>query len=155
MVSIKELKDLGFKKFTLSPELDKQTIKELSNNSSLDSELIVYGNTPLFNTKYCLLGKSNKCYPTCKQLCNLNTKYYITDRLNMKFLVVPDNIQTITTVYNSKTTSISSKDFNVTSVRVDILHENIDEINNILLAVKNKDKLEGQNYTNGNLNKII
>ena len=31
----------------------------------------------------------------------------------MKFRILPDNIQSVTTIFNSKTTSISPKDFNV------------------------------------------
>ena len=47
----------------------------------------------------------------------------------MKFRILPDNIQSVTTIFNSKTTSISPKDFNVDFARIDILDESIDEIN--------------------------
>ena len=36
-----------------------------------------------------------------------------------------------------------------------MMDENIDEINHILNTVYNRDKLEGQNYTNGNLNREV
>jgi hypothetical protein len=64
-------------------------------------------------------------------------------------------LQTITTIYNSKTTSISYDEFNVNSVRIDILDESIEEINNIINTVKSSNRLEGKNYTNGNLNRIV
>ena len=153
--TISELKELGAIRYTISPELDKTTINSLSNCNTLDNELIVYGKTPVLNMNYCLLGETDKCYPTCNQKCNSKNSYLLKDRLNMTFQISPDNIQTVTTIYNSKITSISPSDFNINFARVDILEENIDEINNIVSKVRNGERLEGNNYTNGNLNREI
>lgn len=153
--TVLELKKLGVSKFTISPESDKSTISNLCNYNYLQKELIVYGKTPLLNMSYCLLGSSNKCYPECKQLCRSNNTYYLKDRLNMKFRILPDNIQTVTTVFNCKTTSISSKDFNINFARIDILDEDIQQINDIILKVKSGNRFEGKDYTNGNLNREI
>ena len=153
--TISELKELGAIRYTISPELDKITINSLSNCVTLDNELIVYGKTPVLNMNYCLLGETDKCYPTCKQKCNSKNSYLLKDRLNMTFQISPDNIQTVTTIYNSKITSISPSDFNINFARIDILDENIDEINNIVSKVRNGERLEGKNYTNGNLNREI
>lgn len=73
----------------------------------------------------------------------------------MKFRILPDNIQSVTTIFNSKTTSISPKDFNVDFARIDILDESIDEINSIINVIKPGNRLEGIEYTNGNLNREI
>ena len=73
----------------------------------------------------------------------------------MKFRILPDNIQTVTTIYNSKITSIPGKIFNVDSVRIDILHESIPEINAITTVVRDGKRIEGKDYTSGNLNKEI
>ncbi len=81
--------------------------------------------------------------------------YFLKDRLNMDFEVSPDNIQTVTTIYNSKITSISGNSFNINSSRVDILHETIPEINAITQVVKEGKRIEERNYTSGNLNKNI
>ena len=153
--TISELKELGAIRYTISPELDKTTINSLSNCNTLDNELIVYGKTPVLNMNYCLLGETDKCYPTCNQKCNSKNSYLLKDRLNMTFQISPDNIQTVTTIYNSKITSISPSDFNINFARIDILDENIDEINNIASKVRNGERLEGKNYTNGNLNREI
>lgn len=153
--TVLELKKLGVSKFTISPESDKSTILDLCNYNYLQKELIVYGKTPLLNISYCLLGSSNKCYPECKQLCRSNNTYYLKDRLNMKFRILPDNIQTVTTIFNCKTTSISSKDFNINFARIDILDEDIQQINDIILKVKSGNRFEGKDYTNGNLNREI
>lgn len=151
--TVLELKNLGISKFTISPELDRPTILNLCNYNYLQKELIVYGKTPLINMSYCLLGKTNKCYPECKQLCRNKNTYYLKDRLNMKFRILPDNIQTVTTIFNSKTTSISPKDFAINFARIDILDETVDEINEIISVVKSGNRFEGKEFTNGNLNR--
>mgnify|MGYP000190964590 FL=1 len=156
--SVKELKELGFNRFTISPELNKETILDLtsSNTEVLASELIVYGKTPLMNMNYCLLGKANKCYPNCDAKCNSCNKYYLKDRLGLNFEIIPDNIQTVTTIYNSKTTSIESTDFVSTNVfRIDVIDESIDDINNIVSIVKSGNRFEGKEFTNGNLNREV
>ncbi|MBQ2937927.1 MAG: U32 family peptidase [Clostridia bacterium] len=151
--SINELKNLNIDRFTISPESNKETITNLCTNSSIKTELIVYGNTPLMNMSYCLLGQSNKCYPTCTSKCHSDNSYYLKDRLNMNFRILFDNIQTVSTIYNSKITSISSEDFNINCARIDILDETIDEINYIVSQVLDGKRLEGKIYTNGNLNR--
>ena len=153
--TVLEFKKLGVSRYTISPELDRSTILNLCDYNYIQKELIVYGKIPLLNMNYCLLGKSDGCYPDCKQLCKSENTYYLKDRLNMNFRVLPDNVQTVTTVYNSKTTSISPKEFSIDFTRIDILDETIDEINNIISIVKSGDRLEGKEYTNGNLNREV
>lgn len=159
LYSVNELKNLGINRFTVSPESTKEIIDNLCNSSLccnyLPSELIVYGKTPLMNMNYCVLGKTNKCYPTCSSKCMSGNSYYLKDRLNMKFRILFDNIQTVSTIYNCKTTSISSDEFDIACSRIDILDESIDEINNIVNVVKSDSRLEGKEFTNGNLNREI
>ena len=159
LYSVNELKNLSINRFTVSPESTKEIIDNLCNSSLccnyLLSELIVYGKTPLMNMNYCVLGKTNKCYPTCSSKCMSGNSYYLKDRLNMKFRILFDNIQTVSTIYNCKTTSISSDGFDIACSRIDILDESIDEINNIVNVVKSGSRLEGKEFTNGNLNREI
>lgn len=154
--SIQEWKELGINKLTISPELDKFTIENILKNSDISQELIVYGRTPLMSMNYCLLGKTNKCYPTCGAHCKDATKYYIKDRLGFLFPVLLDNIQTVSTLYNSKITSICASDFkNASSYRIDILDETINTINSVVETILSGKRLEGKDYTNGNLNREI
>ena len=104
---------------------------------------------------YCILGNTDNCYPECKQNCKTSNTYFLKDRLNMDFRVLPDNIQTVTTIFNSKTTSICPKDFSINYARIDILDETIDEINQIISTVKVGKRFEGKEFTNGNLNRDI
>ena len=146
-------KHLNVSTVCISPELDKDTISNLSVVKH--KEVICYGNLPLMNSNYCPLGKSNKCYKDCDRKCMNNNSYFLKDRLGFLFKVVPDNIDTVSTIYNSKITSISLDGLNCDYARIDILDESIDEINLIVSKVLNKERLEGNEYTNGNLNKIV
>lgn len=141
-----EYKNLNFNRLTPSPELNKQDLLELSNFTNF--EYIVYGNLPLMTMNYCLIGKSNNCNPNCNKSC-IHDKYYLKDRLGYIFETAQDNIETITTLYNSKTTFINSSNLNCNNFRIDILHEDIDEINSIISAVQSGNRLEGLHYTNG------
>ena len=68
-----------------------------------------------------------------------------------EFRILPDNIQTVTTIFNSKTTCITHIDTSINSVRIDLL----DEINTIAKAAMNSTKLDGKQYTYGNLNRDV
>lgn len=150
-----ELKNIGINKLTISPELNLDTIQSILKNKTICEELIVYGRTPLMSMNYCLLGKTNKCYPTCGMHCKNDKEYYLKDRLGLTFRIIPDNIQTVSTIYNSKITSIDTSLFDVSSYRIDILDENIETINSIVNTVLQGKRLEGKDYTNGNLNREI
>lgn len=149
------LQNLGVHKITISPELNSSTINSICEHKVANNELIVYGKTPLMTSNYCLLGGTNRCYPTCGSKCKEDVKYYLKDRLGFSFRIIPDSIQTVTTIYNSKITSINGSDFNVNSYRIDIIDESIDEINDIVNVVLEGNRLEGKDYTNGNLNREI
>ena len=152
------INELSCNTVILSPELNKFDLQNTSidrSASNKNTELIVYGRTPLMNSNYCLLGKTNKCYSSCSHLCKSSNKFYLRDRLGFLFRVIPDNIETVTTIYNSKITSIEHKDIDVNSIRIDILDETIDEINSIINVAKTGNKSEGTDYTNGNFNREV
>ena len=107
------------------------------------------------NSNYCLLGRTNKCYPDCLMNCKSSNKYYLKDRMGFLFRIIPDNIQTVTTIYNSKTTFLDVTNLNVNSLRIDILDENVDEINKIIDCIRTGNRFEGQGYTNGNFNRCV
>lgn len=149
------LQTLGLDTVTISSELDKLTIIDMLNNfETINSELIVYGKLPLMTSNYCLIGHTNHCLPTCTKNCKKQS-YYLKDRLGFLFKIIPDDIDTVTTIYNSKTTSISSAEFNLDYIRMDFLDESIDEIKNVINTVKSGNRLEGKNYTNGNINRLV
>ncbi|MBP3708160.1 MAG: U32 family peptidase [Clostridia bacterium] len=150
-LTLTEFAKFGFKSLTLSPELNKETVNGISEKH--DTELIAYGNLPLINMNYCLLGKSNKCYLKCSKHCQNYTNYYLKDRLGFNFKLQTEN--GITTIFNSKITSIETNDINVSSIRLDFLDESLSDINEIIKTHKAGNKMEGEAYTNGNLNKEV
>ncbi len=152
-ITANELLNNNVKTITLSPELNKNDVQDFSK--IFNTELIVYGNLPVMNSNYCLLGNANQCYPECEKSCLNSNKLFLKDRKGFLFKVVPDNIQTITTIYNSKTTFLDVNGLNVNNFRIDILDEDIDEINVIIDNVKNNTRLVGDNFTNGNFNKVV
>ena len=156
-ISISTFRSLGLSKITLSPELNLEDITNIysTKKSHIPLELIVYGNMPVMKMNYCLLGISNKCYPECMMRCRTNNKYYLIDRLGFRFRILPDNVQTVTTIFNSKATCITHIETGINSVRIDLLDESIEEINNIAKASAKQTKLEGKQYTYGNLNREV
>ncbi len=150
-LTLQELSNSNINLLTISPELSKDTLNSLTNKYK--TEMIVYGNLPVMNLNYCLLGRSNKCYLKCKKYCNYYSNFYLKDRLGLEFKLLFKN--GITTIYNSKTTSIESDDLNVNSIRLDFLDETLTEINTAIKTHSSGQKLEGQNYTNGNLNREV
>ena len=151
--TIDELKKVGVNRVTVSPELDSEAIIDLCDNSSLPTEFLVYGKLPVMHIQYCPLGKSNKCFPTCSIICKTSNRFYLEDKLGYKFEFVPDNMQTITKIYNSKINSIDYAKFPFDSCLISITDE--DNLDEIIYNVKNNIKFEGKNYTNGNLNKFV
>ncbi len=158
-ISVSKLSKIGFSEFTPSVELSKIELQNLldvntdlvhnSFNDSLKSEIIVYGKTPLMTNAYCFLGKTNKCYNECKKYCMNGKKYYLQDRLNFKFRIIPDNLTTTTTIYNSKITSYDYSDFKVDSIRLDFIDETIEQMQNVVDMTANNKRMEGAEFTNG------
>lgn len=146
--SVNELKNLNFTTHTISPELNKSEVSNICQTSSIKSEIIVYGKLPVMTNNYCYIGHSNKCYKECNKKCLSNSKFYLKDRMNFKFRVIPDN--SISTIYNSKILSITYE--NIDSVRIDILDEPSSEIQNIIDTVKSGKRFEGKDFTNGYYN---
>ena len=152
--TVHELANRGMSTVTLSPELTRQDIQNIKSN--VDKEVIVYGHLKVMTSKYCFLGHSNNCYPTCESKCaNRENKYYLKDRMGLKFRVIPNSLQTLSNIYNSKTLSVTYDGLNVDYARIDILEENIDEINNVIRTVKAGERFEGSEYTNGNMSRCV
>lgn len=101
-------------------------------------------------SEYCPVGSLKDCQGICS-----NGKYVLKDRLGFEFPVYTDTINCNSIIYNSKITSIDWSELNIDSIRIDILDENQSEIKNIIQKHKSKQRLEGQNYTNANMNKEI
>lgn len=150
--SASELVNLGLNKITISPELNETDFENFAKNCN--QELIVYGKIPIMNINYCPLSKCNKCLKDCKKSCMKNKNYYLIDRLGFKFEIIPDFGDCTTTIYNSKILSIDPPK-SANNLRLDFIHETIDEINSIVLSVLDGKKVEGSDFTNGNWHRDV
>lgn len=146
--TVKELENFGVSKYIVPPELDKEAAKKLGGN--IKKEVIVYGRTLLMTSEYCTIGT----FKNCPAICGEGT-YKLKDRMGFEFPIYTDRINCNNLIYNSKITSISWKELNANSIRIDILEENEQQIQNIIDVHKKGERLEGENYTNGNLNREI
>lgn len=154
--TIDRLKDLGFNKVILSPELTNSQINNM--HSYLPSEVIVYGNQCVMTSEYCPVGsivggfsKDKKCSMPCIK----NDKYFLRDRLGFDFRVIPDNIECRSQIFNSKITSIESKNINCDSILISVIDENIKEISKIIDIHKDGNKLSGEQYTNAHASRPV
>lgn len=150
--TIQQLQELGIDEVTLSPELTKEQINAL--HAVLPCELKVYGKQCVMISEYCVIGSTvgkfsnhQKCLMPCKN----GKKYFLQDRKKEEFLVVPDSIDCQSHIYNSKITSITSKNLFVDSIRIDVMEENVAKINEIIQICKEGEKLSGEQYTNGHI----
>lgn len=143
-----ELEEFKFSTITISPELNEEEIKNIKTN--LYKELIVYGRIPLMTSEYCTIGTFKNCNGMCTK-----GKYVLKDRMNFEFPIYTNRINCNTSIYNSKITSIMWENLKANCIRIDILEESIEEINIIIETHKQNKRLEGQNYTNGNLKKEV
>lgn len=146
--TIEQLKNFGITKYIVSPETNAETLKSLNNN--IKKEVTVYGRTLLMTTEYCVIGTYIKCERLCKKGI-----YKLKDRMNFEFPIYTDTINCNNLIYNSKITSIKWEDLDVDSIKIDILDESIEEINHIISIHTLGKRLEGKNYTNGNINKEL
>ena len=74
--------------------------------------------------------------------------------MNLAFPIEFNSNGTITTIYNSKITSIKPE-FNTSYIRLDFKEETFEQMQDIINTVITRNKIEGNNYTNGNLNREI
>lgn len=160
--TIEKLKELGFSKVILSPELTEKQINSLGDK--LPREIIAYGNTCVMTSEYCPLGSIvggftalQKCSAPCVACYKKENpdKYYLRDRMNIDFRILPDNIDCQSRIFNSKITSIETQFLNVDSIRIDSIDESAEELQYIIDTHKSGKKLSGENYTNGHLNRPV
>lgn len=153
--TVDNLKNFNFKTITLSPELNTSLINNFKDNIDISYEFICYGRLQLMTSSYCVIGcNSITSGSSCSHDCQKDT-YHLKDRLGFKFTIYQDDIDCISNIYNSKISSISCENLHIDNIRIDILDETIDEINNIVYTHKNSNRFEGKIYTNGNINKVI
>ena len=82
-------------------------------------------------------------------------QYYLNDRMNVNFRVIPDNIDCQSRIYNSKINSVETNELNVDCIRLDFLSEELNEIDNVIKIHKQGKSLSGNNYTRGHFSRPV
>ena len=135
--TINELKKLGVKRITLSPEINLNNIKLLAKETN-NLELVVYGRIELMVTKYCpmnmLINKDNK---TCN-LCDINN-YYLKDKDDNIYPIISE--KHLTHILDSKPLDLTSNikeyiNFGIRNYRLDLFDESKEDIENLIRTIK-------------------
>jgi len=122
------LNEQGLKSITLSPELNLNQIRKISNNNMLPIETLGYGYLPLMIMKHCPMSLIKNCKDNkaCSN-CNLKEGYGLKDRKNKIFYIKRKDKNTI--LYNCVPLIILEEldkvfDSGVNMIRLDFTFEN-------------------------------
>ncbi len=122
--------------YTLSPELNLQELKELTSQKS---EVVIYGRLPLMTTHQCPVGihcANKKPGKYCK-LKDIEGKYELKDRKNVKFPIVRDCDNCVAFILNSAPVCILNKKDDILSLnsnmlRLDFTTEDAKTVKNVI-----------------------
>ncbi len=113
-VSANEYKKEGVLHLTLSPELDRYEIREISLNTDAVCEVIAYGRMHMMTTRACIIKGVRK-------KCDCDRALVLRDKTNASFLVYSDKEQHINEIYNTSVTFMADKREVLESLNVDFL----------------------------------
>ena len=110
--SCKVLSDLGFRRITLSPELNIHEIRAITNNTDIETEVIAYGHLPLMVMENCVIKSQGMC---SKQ----GGTFELLDRKNERFPIACENCRNI--LLNSVPIYLADKIDDLVSLNVDAI----------------------------------
>ena len=105
-------RELGLKRITLSPELNIKEIKEITNNTDAETEVIAYGRLPIMVMENCVIKSQGKCTKTGKT-------FELSDRMGEKFPIICENCKNI--ILNSVPIYLADKGDDLLSMNVDVI----------------------------------
>lgn len=104
--------ELGLKRVTLSPELNIKEIKEITNNTDIETEVIAYGHLPLMVIENCVIKSQGHCTKS-------GGTFELLDRKGEKFPVICENCKNI--LLNSVPIYLADKAEDLLSLNVDTI----------------------------------
>lgn len=107
----KVLKDEGFRRVTLSPELNIKEIREITKNTDIETEVIAYGHLPIMVMENCVIKSQGLCQ---KQ----GGKFELEDRMHERFPIICENCRNI--LLNSVPLYMADKASDLLSLNVDV-----------------------------------
>lgn len=157
-VTLELLASLGFSKALLSPELTKSQMQAIASHTPLPVEVIAYGSLCVMTSEYCPVGSlvgGFSAHHKCSQPCLRGDRYYLRDRMKMDFRILPDAIDCQASIFNSKITSVATKDLAIDSIAIFLLDEPPSSVQSIIDTHKNGERFSGEAYTNGHWNRPV
>ena len=141
-LSAMKLRELGFCRHTLSPEDDKENLQTLF---SLDADVIVYQDTPLFTSETCLWANMKRSCPG-KGRCGFN-QVMLENEYGDRFAAIDENCKTV--VINEMPLSITHLipkliDSGQRDFRIDLCYKDYksEMIQTLFLNVQNRGKIK-------------
>lgn len=131
-VTCEVMRDAGFHRVTLSPELNIREIKEISQNTDMPLEVIAYGKLPLMVMENCVIKSCGMC-------SQAGGTFELSDRMNERFPIVCENCRNI--LLNGVPIYLADKPDDLLSLNVDVLRlkfttEDKDTVKTIISAYK-------------------
>ncbi|MEW8957204.1 DUF3656 domain-containing protein, partial [Clostridium sp.] len=138
----------------ISLELNKKEMNRLINKSTMDLQVLLYGNPELMVSEYCPIGSvmggrdsSHSCSGACTQ-----GDFILKDRKNEEFIVNTD-VFCRSYIYNNSSINLipMMKELNnVSSFRIDFINEDEEEVEKVITSFKEgKWDHSYENYTRG------
>ena len=106
------LRELNFKRVTLSAELNIKEIKEITKNTDVETEVIAYGHLPLMVMENCVIKSQGHCSKS-------GGDFELLDRKGKKFPIVCENCRNI--MLNNVPIYLADKTEDLLSLNVDAI----------------------------------
>ncbi len=147
-VSACEYKKEGIGHITLSPELNAEEIRGITDKTDAVCEVLAYGRQMMMTTRACIIKGVRK-------RCDCESALKLTDKTGAGFLVYSDKNEHINTIYNTAVTFMADKKKVLESLGVDVVRlvfvdEAKDKIADIIRMYKGTAEIElPKSFTRG------
>ena len=146
---------------TLSMELNRSEIKEITRKNKGNNAYVIYGKPELMISEYCPIGSTfggRKTNVECNAICTRD-KFTLIDRVNEKNRVMTDlfcRSYILNPVPLNLFDEISTlKEIGIKTFRFDFRDESYEEVKKVVNMYKNSEVYDKSNYTKGQFRRGI
>ena len=146
---------------TLSMELNRSEIKEITRKNKGNNAYVIYGKPELMISEYCPIGSTfggRKTNVECNAICTRD-KFTLIDRVNEKNRVMTDlfcRSYILNPVPLNLFDEISTlKEIGIKTFRFDFRDESYEEVKKVINMYKNSEAYDKSNYTKGQFRRGI
>lgn len=146
---------------TLSMELNRSEIKEITRKNKGNNAYVIYGKPELMISEYCPIGSTfggRKTNVECNAICTRD-KFTLIDRVNEKNRVMTDlfcRSYILNPVPLNLFDEISTlKEIGIKTFRFDFRDESYEEVKKVINMYKNNENYDRSNYTKGQFRRGI